>query len=98
MFEGMKLRTSILLGYAVPLVLLMLVGVLVYRDITTAQQQSAEVELAEETIAIALTVESDLLGMQSDARAMRLLNSDKTEEYFRDHAVAYTKNIEHLAK
>lgn len=98
MFEGLKLRTSILLGYVIPLLLLMLVGAMVYRDIQIAQKESADVELAEEAIAVALTVESDLLGMQADARAMRLLNHDKTEEFFRDHAAAYGKNIERLAK
>jgi methyl-accepting chemotaxis protein len=96
MFEGLKLKYSILLGYVMPLLLLIAVGFIVYNNIKTAEQESQHAEQAEEIVTSAITVEYHLASMLSSARGMMLLKNEKDASNYQEHAVAYKKTLDEL--
>ncbi|WP_293933004.1 methyl-accepting chemotaxis protein [Iodobacter sp.] len=96
MFEGIKLKYSILLGYIMPLLLLIVVGIVVYKNIKVAEEQSTLAETATEIVAKANTLEFHVLGMQAAARGMLLLKNEKDHAKYQEHAADYTKTLDYL--
>ncbi|MCX7206967.1 MAG: methyl-accepting chemotaxis protein [Proteobacteria bacterium] len=96
MFEGLKLKYSILLGYVMPLLLLIVVGIVVYKNIKVAEEQSILAEKAAEVVGLANELDFHLVGMQASARGMLLLKNDKDHANFQEHISGYTKTLEGL--
>ncbi|MFC7418968.1 methyl-accepting chemotaxis protein [Iodobacter arcticus] len=96
MFEGLKLKYSILLGYVMPLLLLIVVGFIVYKNIKTAEEQSIAAEQASEIVAEAASLQFHLVGMQASARGMLLIKNDKDHTNYQEHVAEYKKTMDAL--
>ena len=96
MFEGLKLKTSILLGYIIPLLLLMLVGIVVYQNVKAAQEQSHMAEKAMEIVSESYSLELSVVAMVASARGMVLSKNDEDAKLFDFHSKDYKKNLSFL--
>ncbi|MBY0444717.1 MAG: CHASE3 domain-containing protein [Burkholderiales bacterium] len=96
MFEGLKLKYSILLGYVMPLLLLIAVGFIVYNNIKTAEQESHHAEQAEEIVATAITLDYHVMGLQASARGMMLLKNEKDANNYQEHSSGLKKTLDEL--
>ncbi len=76
MFQNLRLKYRILLGYAVPLLLSVVVAVVVYSCVATMKQKEAGVDTANEICKKIMNMESHLSQMASATRGY-LLVKDK---------------------
>jgi methyl-accepting chemotaxis protein len=96
MFEGLKLKYSILLGYVIPLLLLIAVGVIVYKNVKTAEEQTLLVAKAEAIVTEANSLEFSLMGFMSSSRGIMLQKNESDEQIYQYHIGDYKKNLDFL--
>ena len=84
MFENLRLKYRILLGYSVPLLLSVVVAVVVYSCISTVEQQETLVDKGNLIRIETLEMEVNVIRMQSTARGYLLVKDEKAAGNFQE--------------
>ncbi len=97
MFEGMKLRQRILLGYLAPLVLLLCAMSLVFYNLQQATHAAATAEASHLTMDEADNLAYSLTKMQCAARGYLLMKNQTSRQNFLDGEKDFARRSERLS-
>ena len=101
MFKDLRLKYSILLGYAVPIVLIIAVSIVVYVNVKKVEEQSRIVEAKHQIVEKFSLFAMSALEMQSASRGYILAKNDtllKSYEEGEKHFLVLSESLEKLVK
>uniref|UniRef100_C6DZA0 Methyl-accepting chemotaxis sensory transducer n=1 Tax=Geobacter sp. (strain M21) TaxID=443144 RepID=C6DZA0_GEOSM len=90
MFKNLRLKYSILLGYAIPLLLMLAVSIMVYANIRKVQEQSRVVAAKNQSVEAFDHFTQNLSEMQSTSRAYLLYKNEGSLKEFDEEVKRYS--------
>ncbi|AMC36223.1 HAMP domain-containing methyl-accepting chemotaxis protein [Janthinobacterium sp. B9-8] len=96
MFEKLKLKYSILLGYVLPLLFLVLVGILVYKNIKEAEEESQLVQQSQSTMQKIIMLQYHIAAFQRAARGAIIFKTDAVFKNYQSHSDGYKASLADL--
>mgnify|MGYP005814237449 CR=1 FL=1 len=98
MFENLKLRQRILLGYLAPLLLLLCAMVVVYVNMREMARSSEEHDIKQEIMLTAQGLTLDTVKMQRSMRGYLLKKNADSLRHYQDAKTAYKNKLEWLQR
>ncbi len=96
MFENLKLRQRILLGYLAPLLLLLITMIVVFVNLQNADQATAKRDHSQQVMSVAQDVMLDLVKLQRSTRGYILYKNPISQQANQDALNDYPIKMEHL--
>ena len=95
MFNNQKIRSRILLGYSVPLVLLVFVALAVYSSLRSYEKVHKDSERGAHIVTLSNEISLYITKMQRSARGVLLVkNNTQSREHYEDHKKNLEKTIQ----
>jgi CHASE3 domain sensor protein len=98
MFKNLKLKYSILLGYTIPLVLIIIAGVIIYANVKKVEEQSKLVETSNRIIENVLHIKSNISSIQRSSRGYILYKNETSLKLYEEGEKLFQAASEALGK